>query len=137
MATVDADVAETFDLSSRHHEIQSGQIQSGLLQLHLVLPFLPRMLQACVASVCFKCFRCFICMLQVFHVDVAKVDRDITYVAMAIHVCCKRLFQMFQLFQMDVARVLSRCCVYFMCFKCMLHMFYLYVAKVDLVLHML
>jgi hypothetical protein len=30
--------------------------------------------------------------------DVAKVDRDAVYVAMAIHVCCNRLFQMFHLF---------------------------------------
>jgi hypothetical protein len=37
-------------------------------------------------------------MLQVFHVDVAKVDLDVAYVAMAIHVYCKLLFQMFQLF---------------------------------------
>jgi hypothetical protein len=34
-------------------------------------------------------------MLQVFHVDVAKVDWD---VAMVVHVCCKILFLMFQLF---------------------------------------
>jgi hypothetical protein len=37
-------------------------------------------------------------MLQVFYVDVAKVDRHVAYVAMAIHVCCKRLFKMFHLF---------------------------------------
>jgi hypothetical protein len=34
------------------------------------------------ASVCFKCFNR---MLQVFYLDVA-------YVALAIHVCCKRMF---------------------------------------------
>jgi hypothetical protein len=56
-------------------------------------------------------------MLQVFHVDVAKVDLDVAYVAMAIHVYCKLLFQMFQLFQTDVARILSRCCI---CFTLML-----------------
>jgi hypothetical protein len=28
----------------------------------------------------------------VFHTDVAKVDRDVAYVAMVIHVCCKLLF---------------------------------------------
>jgi hypothetical protein len=28
-----------------------------------------------VAYVCFKYFRCFICILQLFHLDVAKVDR--------------------------------------------------------------
>jgi hypothetical protein len=30
-----------------------------------------------VASMCFKCFRGFIRMLQVFHVDIAKIDRDV------------------------------------------------------------
>jgi hypothetical protein len=68
----------------------------------------------------FKCLRCFICMLQVFRVDVAKVDWDVAYVVMAINICCKHLFQMFQLFQTDVARVLSVCCK---CFIRMLHMF--------------
>jgi hypothetical protein len=58
---------------------------------------------------------CFRCMLQVFHMDVVKVDRDVAYVAMAIHACYKRLFQMFHLFlrhmlqafYLDVANVLS------------------------------
>jgi hypothetical protein len=83
---------------------------------------------------------CFICMLQMFHVDVAKLDRDVAYVVMVIHVCCKRLFQMFQLFQTYVtyvliwvlhmfhtyvASVLSGCCI---CFTYMLQMFYLDVA---------
>jgi hypothetical protein len=45
--------------------------------------------------------------LQVFHIDIAKVDQDVTYVAMAIHVCCKRLFGMFHLFFSDI------CCKYF------------------------
>jgi hypothetical protein len=60
-------------------------------------------------------------MLQVFHVDVAKVDRDVAYVAMAIHVYCERLFQMFHLFfQMYVANM----------FIWMLHMFHIYVTSV-------
>ena len=33
-----------------------------------------------------------------FRVDVAKVDRDIAHVAMAIHLCGKRMFLMFHLF---------------------------------------
>jgi hypothetical protein len=50
-------------------------------------------------------------MLQVFHMDVAKVDPDVAYVAMTIHVCCKSLFQMSHLFfQTYVACVLSGCC---------------------------
>jgi hypothetical protein len=43
-------------------------------------------------------------MLQVFRINVVKVDRKIVYVAMAIHVC-KRLFQMFYLF----CRVCYKC----------------------------
>ena len=88
-----------------------------------------------VASVSNACLKCFIClllyiasvvpgcfkgMLQLFRIDVAKVDRDIAYVAMTIHVCCKRLFQMFYLFfQMYVASV----------FIWMLRMFHTYVCK--------
>jgi hypothetical protein len=34
----------------------------------------------------------------VFHMDIVKVDRDVAYVAIAIHVCCKRLFQVFHMF---------------------------------------
>jgi hypothetical protein len=51
--------------------------------------------------------------------DDAKVDPDITYVAMAIHECCTRLFQMFMF--LDV------CCK---CFTWMLHMVHTYVVMV-------
>jgi hypothetical protein len=51
-------------------------------------------------------------MLQVFRIDVAKVDQKVTYVAMVVHVCCK---------------CLSRCCI---CFTHMLQIFYLDVAYV-------
>jgi hypothetical protein len=33
-----------------------------------------------VANICFKCFRCFRGILQLFHMDVAKVDRDIAHI---------------------------------------------------------
>ena len=46
----------------------------------------------------FECFRCFSGMLQVFQMDVAKLDRDVAYIAMVVHVCCKDLFPMFHLF---------------------------------------
>jgi hypothetical protein len=59
-------------------------------------------------------------------VDVAKVDWDVAYVAMAIHVCCKRLFQMFQLLQTNVAR-LGIAYVFIV----ILQMFYLGVAYVS------
>ena len=46
-------------------------------------------LKAHVGRVCFNCFRYFRGMLQMFHTDVAKIDRD---VAIVVHVCCKRPF---------------------------------------------
>jgi hypothetical protein len=53
-------------------------------------------------------------MLQVFHINVANVDRDVAYVVMVIHICCKRMSLMFhQFFQTYVASV----------FISMLHMF--------------
>jgi hypothetical protein len=47
---------------------------------------------ACFKCIYFKCFRYFSGMLQVFYMNVVKVDRDVAYVAMAINVCCKCLF---------------------------------------------
>jgi hypothetical protein len=49
-------------------------------------------------------------MLQVLYIDVAKVDRDVAHVVMAIYVCFKCMFQMFHRFQTYIASVLSRCC---------------------------
>jgi hypothetical protein len=51
-----------------------------------------------VVNVYFKCFRCFIGMLQLSHTNIVKVDRDIAYVAVVVHVCLKLLFSMFHLF---------------------------------------
>jgi hypothetical protein len=60
---------------------------------------------------------------------VTKVDRDVAYVAIVVHVCCKHLFPMFHLFFSDV------CCkcvyldvayvshIYCKCFILMLCMF--------------
>jgi ethanolamine utilization microcompartment shell protein EutS len=45
-------------------------------------------LKAHVVSVCFKCFRG---MLQVFYIDVAKVDKDVAHVAMVY----TRMFQVY------------------------------------------
>jgi hypothetical protein len=49
-----------------------------------------------VASVCFKCFTCFKYMLQVFYLNV-------TYVAVATHICCKA-------YVLNVLSVLDVCC---------------------------
>jgi hypothetical protein len=59
-----------------------------------------------VASVYFKCFKCFRVMLQVFYIDVAKVDRDV-----ARNDVFECTFQMFYLFQTYVASVSSGCCI--------------------------
>jgi hypothetical protein len=66
--------------------------------------------------------------LQVLHTDVVKVDQDVAHVAIAIHVCCKRLFEMFHPFQTRVARVLSGRCI---CFTQILHAFVLNVSFVS------
>ena len=56
-------------------------------KVDLVLHIL-KWLYTYVASVCFKYFSCFKRMLQVFYLNVA-------YVAVAIPICCKRMFQIF------------------------------------------
>jgi hypothetical protein len=72
----------------------------------------------------------------VFYMDVAKVDRDVTYAAVAIHVYCKSLFQMFHLFFQTYVVCLSGCCkcvylsvtyvshIYCKCFIWKLYMFF-------------
>jgi hypothetical protein len=59
----------------------------------------------------------------VFHADVAKVDRDVTYVAIVVHVCYKISFLMFHLFfpdirckrvYSDVAYVSHTCCSFYL-----------------------
>jgi hypothetical protein len=69
-----------------------------------------------VAIVCFKCFRCFIRMLQMFHLDVAKIDLDV--------VCVYNGFQVFSgvllVFQTYVASVSAISDVYCKCFIWML-----------------
>jgi hypothetical protein len=84
----------------------------------------------CVVSVCFKYFSSFKRMLQMFHLDVA-------HVAVAIHVCCKSVFQMFRLFHLDVAYfyldvayvvvAIHICCKYM--FQ-MCHLFHTYVVNI-------
>jgi hypothetical protein len=59
-------------------------------------------LKAHIATIRFKCFRCFRGVLQVFHIDVAKVDRDVAYV-----------LHMLQWLYTYVASVYSKC---FICF---------------------
>jgi hypothetical protein len=58
-----------------------------------------------VVSVCFKYFSCFRGILQVFRVDVAKVDRDVTYVVRLYTYIANACSQCFIFFQMYVASV--------------------------------
>jgi hypothetical protein len=86
-------------------------------------------------------------MLQALYVDVAKVDRDVAHVVMAIHVCFKCISKMFHLFQMNVAIGLfgccksgSRCYIYMhvasICFK-YFQVFHTYICKCFIwMLHM-
>jgi hypothetical protein len=82
-------------------------------------------------------------MFQVFHMDVAKVNRDVAYVVVVARVCFKILFPMFHLFfQMYVAYVshicykcfiwiLRTCVMVFKCFQVFfLQVFQTYVASV-------
>jgi hypothetical protein len=62
-------------------------------------------LKAHLANLYFKCFICFRYMLQVFYLDVVKVDLDVEYVASVSEVCYKRLFTMFHLFRTNVVSV--------------------------------
>jgi hypothetical protein len=62
-----------------------------------MLDMLRQSLYMYVASIYSKCFIYFRHMLQVFYLNVAYVAVDITYVTVAIHVCCKRMFQIFHL----------------------------------------
>jgi hypothetical protein len=71
-------------------------------------------------------------MLHVFNLDVAKVDRDVAHVAMVIHVCCKCMFQILQLFSNACASVCFKCSS---SFKRMLQIFYLDVVYDAVAIH--
>jgi hypothetical protein len=72
-------------------------------------------------------FMCFRGMLQVFHTNIANIDRNIAYVVMVIHICCKRISAIFhQFFQTYVASV----------FISMLHMFHKHVVCFIWILRM-
>jgi hypothetical protein len=64
-----------------------------------------------------------------FHKDVIKVDCDIAYVVIVVHVCCKLLFPIFIcfFFKFTLQVCLFGCCIYF---THMLQVFYLDVAYV-------
>jgi hypothetical protein len=74
-----------------------------------------------VANVSFKCFRYFKGMLQMFHMDVAKVNRDIAHVIMVVYLCFKCMFcfrRMLQVFYLDVAKVDLNVTYICKCFRC-------------------
>jgi hypothetical protein len=58
-----------------------------------------------------------------FHVNVAKVDRDVAYVAIVVHICYKLMFPVFIFFSNVCCKcVYFECCI---CFMLMLQVFYL------------
>jgi hypothetical protein len=66
----------------------------------------------------------------VFHIDVVKVDRSVAHIIMVILVCFKCRYQIFHLFQIYVASVLSRCyksrfgcCIYIQVFQMFLYVY--------------
>jgi hypothetical protein len=66
------------------------------------------------------------CVLNVSEVCCKCVHMDVTYVAIVVQVCCKRLFPMFHLFFRRTLQIyLCACCIYF---THMLLVFYLDVA---------
>jgi hypothetical protein len=72
-----------------------------------------RLVIAYIAMAIHVCFECFRLKLQVFQLNVAKVDLNVAYVTMA------------------VLHVSNACFNYFVCFKRMLRVFNLDVSKVD------
>jgi hypothetical protein len=97
---------------------------AGIDWLRLPLPY--------VANVCFRCFSCFKGMLQLFLIDVAKVDWRCC-------ICCKYFrdmlqvfLQKFYLFQTYVASVLIRMFAYVshICCNNMFYRFQTYVTSV-------
>ena len=77
-----------------------------------------------------------------FHLGVSNVAMALYACCKSIYVsCCKRMLQVFQLFHTYVScvssgccRSISRCCITYMlqAYICMLQVFYLDVAKLDL-----
>ena len=71
-------------------------------------------------------------MFQLFHADVAKVDRDVAYVAMVVHECCKCLSLMFHLFLVHICcKCFRHVSIVSSVFFCMLRVLHLDVSKVD------
>ena len=102
------------------------------------------LLKAHIASVCFKCFRYFRGMLQVFQMDVGKVDRDVAYGC--THMLQRSVTNISYVFSyicrkcvyLDVAYVLSGCCVSLQMFsgiffKCYRNMLQVCVSNVSVV----
>jgi hypothetical protein len=78
-----------------------------------------------------------------FIFDVAKVDRDVAHVAMAIHVCCACCSGYTNMLHVCVPNIsavfrsllqvyVSKCVS---CFKCMLHVFYVNVQYIVVATH--
>jgi hypothetical protein len=89
-----------------------------------------------ISSAYSKCFICFRRMLQVYHLDVAKVDLNVTYIyAIQVfsYICCKCFHLHVAMFAMATHVFFKFSIVFCKCFRCMLQVFQLfwtYVASV-------
>ena len=81
-----------------------------------------------------------------FRMDVAKVDRDVPYVASALEACCKCFRDILRAFVQNVSSVSDVCCMRFyldvayvshLCCKSMFEMFQLYHSYVAISVFML
>jgi hypothetical protein len=77
-------------------------------------------------------------MFHMCHMDVARVSSrccknrsGVVYIAIVIHLCCKCMFEIFQLFYMYVASILSGCCICFGDYTNMLQEYVLNVSSVS------
>jgi hypothetical protein len=63
-----------------------------------------------------------ICILQVFHMDIAKLDRNVAYVTSVSEACCKRLLKIFICF-LDVCLQVFLIWMFYMFYTCYKSMF--------------
>jgi len=64
--------------------------------------------------------------LQVFHMDIVKIARDVAHVAMVVYIRCKRPFKCFICF----FRLMFQVCL-FGCCICFTHMLQVYVLNIS------
>jgi hypothetical protein len=104
---------DRFQLPARCHPPSPPRPHSWIPLCSALSARLPGFVESHIASVYFKCFRCFKCMLQVFQIDIVKVDRDFAYEWLYTYVA-KVCYQCFICVFRHMSQVcLSGCYIYF------------------------